>query len=167
MKLLLVAFVSLAVAGCSTTTTSDNGGVVSLDDGLYSVVNREDERTSEGPHVVELLEVSGDADATEHTVLIVDEPILRFREVTRHEFIFDKTTSECTQIALANTDSLKAFFRNHIGGRLAVVVDGKVVSSHKIRNPVETENVTITFCTEGGGDKVYSHLKTVLPSQSQ
>ena len=127
---LLLAFACLVLSSCSITNTAHNDGAVSLDDGLYPVQKREDKRVSGGARVVELVEVPAkdSADATLQTVLVVDKPVLRFREVAHHEFKFDKN-NECTQIELENTDSLKAFTRNHIGARLAVVVDGKVVSS--------------------------------------
>lgn len=170
MRSCLVSVACLAFASCSVPEAGRNDSMLSLQDGIYPVVKRETAGTTatRGARIVELVEapVTGSIDATPQTVLVIDEPVLRFREVPHHEFKFDQN-NECTQIELENTESLKAFTRNHIGGRLAVVVDGKVVSSHKIRNPVETKNVTITFCTEGGGDEVYRHLKSVLPPSRQ
>ena len=83
-----------------------------------------------------------------------------------YEFKLDEN-DECTQVELENTDALKAFSRDHVGSRLAVVIDGKVTTHHKIREPIETDKIMVTFCTEGGGDHLHKHLKTVLPARKR
>lgn len=74
-------------------------------------------------------------------------------------FDFKFQSNECTEIGFQNSNELKAYTRDHIGSRLAVVVDNKVISHHKIREAIETNEVRITCCTVGGGDHLHKHLK--------
>ncbi len=170
MKLIRL-LVCLALASCAITSETDTARVLPLDDGIYPVAQRnrvEGNEPSNNGHVVELTEspVDRSVGAAEQIVLVISKPVLRFRDVGYHEFKFEEN-GECTQITLENTDAFREHTRTHVGERLAVVIGNKVVSSHKIRNSVETKNFTITFCTEGGGDHLYKHLKTVLPAPRQ
>jgi hypothetical protein len=115
----------------------------------------------ENSGVVELQVIPMEGEALE-TMRISTEPLLRLRFVSDHEFKFD-TKGECATVVLENTEPLKAYSREHVGSRLAVVVGGKIVTHHKIRVPLESDQVNITFCTKGGGDHLMKHLKDVLP----
>ena len=63
------------------------------------------------------------------------------------------------EVGFQNTDELKAYTRDHVGSRLAVVIGNKVISHHKIREAIESVEVRITCCTVGGGDHLHKHLK--------
>ena len=89
-------------------------------------------------------------------VRVMSRPLLRFRDVSDFDFKFEK--NECTEIAFRNSDELKAYTRDHIGSRLAIVIDNRVISHHKIREAIEADEVRITCCTTGGGDHLHKHL---------
>jgi preprotein translocase subunit SecD len=108
---------------------------------------------------VELVVVPVDEDGAPkpETIRVTDQPLLRFKTLSQFDFKFEE--GECTEIGFANTPELKAYTRDHVGAQLAVVIDNRVISHHKIREPIESDTVRITCCTVGGGDHLHKHLK--------
>jgi hypothetical protein len=169
----LLALVCLSAVGCSVTNidkpaanarTELNGGSptrVVLEDGVYPVVLG-DAATGKGDPEMKVVEldnvpVEGSEDSTAEKIRVIPRPLLRFGNVAHFDFTFEK--NECTEIGFHNTDELKAYTRDHVGSRLAVVIDNKVISHHKIREPIRANEVRITCCTVGGGDHLHKHLK--------
>ena len=169
----LVALVCLSAVGCSDTNNEKPAANarteldeeaqtrVVLEDGVYPVVLA-DEAMPKGDaeiKVVELINVpvEGSGDSTPDKIRVIPRPLLRFRKVSHFDFTFEK--NECTEVGFQNTDELKAYTRDHVGSRLAVVIDNKVISHHKIREAIEADEVRITCCTVGGGDHLHKHLK--------
>ena len=172
----LVALVCLSTVSCSVKTnekSAANAGTepdreaqtrVVLEDGIYPVVLAHQAMPKGDPEikVVELLNVpvKGSGDSTTDKIRVIPRPLLRFRKVSHFDFTFKK--NECTEIVFQNTDELKAYTRDHVGSRLAVVIDNKVISHHKIREAIESNEVRITCCTIGGGDHLHKHLKALM-----
>ena len=133
---------------------------VLLEDGVYPVVlGNETVLTGDAEVKVVELDISpveGSEKPIPDKLRIIARPLLRFRNV-HFEFTFEK--NECTEVGFQNTDELKAYTRDHVGSRLAVVIDNKVITHHKIREALETDQVRITCCTVGGGDHLHKHLK--------
>jgi hypothetical protein len=129
-----------------------------LEDGVYPVLAADDPKPEEHG-VVELVVVPVDEDGAPkpETIRVTDQPLLRFKTLSQFDFKFEE--GECTEIGFANTPELKAYTRDHVGAQLAVVVDNRVISHHKIREPIESDTVRITCCTVGGGDHLHKHLK--------
>ena len=168
-----VALLYLSVVGCSETKIdkpAPNARTaldakpqthVPLEDGIYPVVLGEKAISKRDPEikVVELMNVpvEGSADSTPEKIRVIPRPLLRFRKLSHFDFTFQK--NECTEVGFRNTDELKAYTRDHVGSRLAVVIDNKVISHHKIREAIEADEVRITCCTVGGGDHLHKHLK--------
>jgi len=164
-----VALVCLSAVGCSATNKEKSAANartevdkeaqtrVVLEDGIYPVVLA-DEAMPKGK-VVELtnVPVKGSGDSTTDKIRVIARPLLRFRKLSHFDFTFQK--NECTEVGFQNTAELKAYTRDHIGSRLAVVIDNKVISHHKIREAIEANKVRITCCTVGGGDHLHKHLK--------
>ena len=157
-KYLLVA---LSVAGCAAPNGTEPA---SLDDGVYRVVKNRQARLNNASFV-ELAVVPLEGEAPE-TLYVAPEPLLRLRPESIRGFQLDEN-GECTSVALENTESLRKFSRDHVGSRLAVVVGGRIITHHKIRVPLETDEVSITFCTEGGGNHLMQHLRTIVPTQKR
>ena len=134
---------------------------VVLDDGVYPVVLSDEAMPKGDPEtkVVELINVpvEGSGNSTLDKIWVISRPLLRFRKLSHFDFTFKK--NECTEIVFQNTDELKAYTRDHVGSRLAVVIDNKVISHHKIREAIESDEVRITCCTVGGGDHLHKYLK--------
>jgi preprotein translocase subunit SecD len=130
-----------------------------LDDGVYPVLLGDEASAKRDREIVivELVNVpvEGSDDDTDK-IRVIDQPLVRFRSVSHFNFAFEK--NECTEIGFENTDELQAYTREHVGMRLAVVIDNKVITSHKIREAIESDQVRITCCTEGGGDHLHKHL---------
>jgi preprotein translocase subunit SecD len=169
----LVAIVCLSAVSCSDSDNEkpaasarmklDEGAQtrVVLADGVYPVVLA-DEAMPTGDleiKVVELINipVEGSKNSTPDKIRVVPRPLLHFQKVSHFDFTIEK--NECTEVGFQNTDELKAYTRDHVGSRLAVVIDNKVISHHKIREAIETDVVRITCCTVGGGDHLHKHLK--------
>ena len=134
---------------------------VAVEDGVYPVVVA-DETGAQGNPEIEVVElpsvpVEGSEDETPETIRVIPKPLLRFTALSHFDFKFVK--NECTEIGFQNTDELRAYTRDHVGARLAVVVDNRVISHHKIREAIETGEVRITCCTVGGGDHLHKYLQ--------
>ena len=169
----LIAVMCLSALGCSGANNKNPAATrqtvsdepmkvrVVLDDGVYPVA-LDDETAPKGDpeiKIVELIDVpvEGGEDSTPHKIRVIGRPLLRFRNVSHFDFKFEK--NECTEIGFQNTGELKAYTRDHVGSRLAVVIDNKVISSHKIREMIKTDQLRITCCTVGGGDHLHKQLK--------
>jgi hypothetical protein len=169
----LVLLVCLSAVGCSDTNNKQPAASartprvekvqtrVVLADGVYPVVVAEEAMPTGEPEikVIELINVpvEGSGDSTLEKIRVIARPLLRFQTLSHFDFTFAK--NECTEIGFQNTDELKAYTRDHVGSRLAVVIDKKVISHHKIREAIESDEVRITCCTVGGGDHLHRHLK--------
>jgi preprotein translocase subunit SecD len=171
----LVALVCLSAAGCSdpnnekpaanaqTKLDAEAQTRVVLEDGVYPVVLANEAMPKGDPEirVVELINVpvEGSGDSTPDKIQVIPRPLLRFGKLSHFDFTFEK--NQCTEVGFQNTDELKAYTRDHVGSRLAVVIDNKVISHHKIQEAIDADEVRITCCTVGGGDHLHKHLKEI------
>jgi preprotein translocase subunit SecD len=57
-----------------------------------------------------------------------------------------------------NAERAEAFTRGHLGGRIAMVVDGEIVTLHKIRSVITDGKVQITRCTDNACEVIRSKL---------
>jgi preprotein translocase subunit SecD len=134
-----------------------------LDDGVYPIVlaDKAMPESDRGLPTVELINIpiEGSEHSTPEKIRVLSRPLLRFRNLSHFDFTFEK--NECTQIGFQNSDDLKAYTRDHVGYRLAVVVGNRVISHHKIREPIEADKIQITCCSVGGGDHLHKHLKEI------
>jgi preprotein translocase subunit SecD len=165
--------VCLSAAGCSHTNNEKPAAIaptqlaedaqtrVVLEDGVYPVVLADQAMPKGDPEnkVVELINipVEGSGESTTDKIRVISRPLLRFGKLSHFDFTFEK--NECTQIGFQNTDELKAYTQDHVGSRLAVVVGNRVITHHKIREAIVSDDVRITCCTAGGGDHLHKHLK--------
>ena len=51
-------------------------------------------------------------------------------------------------LAPEHTKTLETFTRAHLGGAVAVVIDGEIITMHKVRSVIEGANVQITRCQD-------------------
>jgi preprotein translocase subunit SecD len=172
MVFTLAALMYLSVVGCSDTNNEKPAANartkldkeaqtrVILEDGVYPVVMA-DEAMPKGDSEIKVVElihvpVEGSGDSTPDNIQVTTRPLLRFQKVSHFDFTFAE--NECREVGFENTDELKAYTRDRVGSRLAVVIDNKVISHHKIREAIEADEVRITCCTVGGGDHLHKHL---------
>jgi preprotein translocase subunit SecD len=177
--LVFFALLVLSAANCSDSNiekpvtharmeVAEEVSTVVLEDGVYPVALANDATRNPEANVIELINipVQGSEDSTPEKIRVIPQPLLRFQTLSRFDFKF--TENECTEIGFHNTDELKAYTRDHIGSQLAVVIDNKAISHHKIREAIEGDEVRITCCTVGGGDHLHHHLKELkLASKGQ
>jgi len=52
----------------------------------------------------------------------------------------------------------EAFTRAHQGGRMAMVIDGEIVTLHKVRSVITDGKVQITRCTDNACEVLRSKL---------
>lgn len=57
-----------------------------------------------------------------------------------------------------NVERAEAFTRAHLGGRIAMVVDGEIVTLHKVRSVITDGRVQITRCTDNACEVIRSKL---------
>jgi hypothetical protein len=57
-----------------------------------------------------------------------------------------------------NAERAEAFTRAHLGGRIAMVVGGEIVTLHKIRSVITGGKVQITRCTDNACEVIRSKL---------
>jgi hypothetical protein len=64
------------------------------------------------------------------------------------------------QIALAReqVEPLAAFTRKHVGGRAAVVLDGQIITVHKVRTVIDDGHLQISRCTDRACERIYAKL---------
>lgn len=167
---LLGSFILVAAMSCAVGQNRRNAPSAPLEDGVYPVIQPDREPLADrGPGgevrvvKVESLPIKGEPP---ETFLVVADPIVRIRDVSGWQFGIDQK-NECSRVALKNTDRLKAYSRDHVGSRLAIVIGGKVITAHKIRVPLESDEIVITFCTEGSGDHLHRNLREVILAPRQ
>jgi hypothetical protein len=61
-------------------------------------------------------------------------------------------------LARKNAARAEAFTRAHLGGRIAIVVDGEIVTLHKIRSVITGGRVQVTRCTDNACEVIRSKL---------
>ena len=61
-------------------------------------------------------------------------------------------------LARRNAERAEAFSRAHLGGRIAMVVGGEIVTLHKIRSVITGGRVQITRCTDNACEVIRSKL---------
>ena len=57
-----------------------------------------------------------------------------------------------------NADKAEAFTRAHLGGKIAMVVDGEIVTLHKIRSVITGGQLQITRCTDNACEVIRAKL---------
>ena len=69
------------------------------------------------------------------------------------------------QVALARQEiePLAAFTRKHVGGRAAVVVDGQIITVHKVRSVIDDGHLQISRCTDRACEHIYAKLVADQP----
>jgi hypothetical protein len=171
--LALVVLLCLSAVGCLDTNDvnpaasvlteakEETQARVVLDDGVYPVVLT-GETVPRGDNEIQIVELEdvpleGSVDSSPDRIRVIACPLLRFRNLSYFDFTFEE--GECTEVGFENSDELRAYTRDHVGSRLAVVIDNKVITHHKIREAIEADQVRITFCTVGCGDLLHEHLK--------
>ncbi len=51
-------------------------------------------------------------------------------------------------LAPEHVKTLERFTREHLGGRVAIVIDGEIITMHKVRSVIEGGRVQITRCSD-------------------
>jgi len=174
---LTTAFVlGFATCGCKSShagSTSPVHGMVrpvgyALDNGAYAILREaptpQEARVQRVPQVVLAYDRRKYSDATPNEPLayVAIDPrdyVPLIIEGTP-EMKTDGQGKSVLTVSLArnNVERAEAFTRAHLGGRIAMVVDGEIVTLHKIRSVITDGRVQITRCTDNACEVIRSKL---------
>ena len=165
-----------AVCGCNgphaqsanQASASCSPGASPLENGAYSVLReaptRQDARVEGVPQAVLAYDRRKYSDAPPN------EP-LTYIAIDRRDYVpliiegtpelkSDGQGKSVLTVSLSrkNAERAEAFTRAHLGGRIAMVVDGEIVTLHKIRSVIIGGNVQITRCTDNACEVIRSKL---------
>ncbi len=135
-----------------------------LEDGVYPVLP-DDARPSEEiaeSEIVSLLNTPLERGEQPETVRILARPLIQLRETPSFDFTFEENT--CTRIGFETNEAFRAYTREHVGDQLAIVIEDRVITQHKIREPIEGKLVQITCCVEGTADHLRKYLTALKES---
>lgn len=173
---MVVVVALLPVLACQNTSTqSDTPPVIEqksggsdLADGVY-LVSRQSERRddllplSNREQLVAHDQTFGGFDSKAPPMFLVvaespQVPLTLSALPERHEdkdgraFVTLKFNEEISRM-------LKRFTKDNVGGKIAVVVGGKVATRHKVREPISGGEVRISCCAEGACDHLIGELR--------
>lgn len=139
----------------------------SLDDGFYNVIRKErpsDDVTLLKEHQarVHYNPIFLDGDEQELSVIVEDDtfvPIVLKQTPEKTQDTTDRTQF-WLQISLADgaASKLETFTRENLGGTVAIVVGGKVVTMHKIKSVVTGGKLQISRCGDNGCQVLFREL---------
>lgn len=133
-----------AVLGEASTAQAARG------EGPHQIVLAYDRRKYSGTPAEEPLTYVA-IDPTDYAPLYIEgEPVLT-------KDAEGKTTLFVT-LARTNASRIEAFSGAHLGGRIAMVVDGEVVSLHKIRTVITGGQLQVTRCTDNACEAIRAKL---------
>lgn len=142
----------------------DSGDPAALADGLYAV--ERDAPTAEGAEVpgCRVLEydqsvASGEPMAPQYLALRTSPFVPLILEMPPDAHTQDDGRTYLTvTLAPQYVKLLEDFTREHVGGRVAIVVDGSVVTMHKVRTPIAGGRLQITRCKDNACELIRSKL---------
>ncbi len=65
------------------------------------------------------------------------------------------------------SEKLKSFTTNHVMNRVALVVDGEVLTMHKIREPITSGQLQISRCNDNACERLYVTLKDNIKTRKK
>ncbi len=168
--------VLLCACGCSSPTARPTDqtnaalspGAHSLENGAYLVLREastpQDARIEGTPEVIMVYDRRKYSEAppneplsyvainpTDYIPLII-EGAPEMRQDGRGKSILS------VSLARKNVERTEAFTRAHLGGKIAMVVDGEVVTLHKIRSVITGGKLQITRCTDNACEVIRAKL---------
>ncbi|MCX6135143.1 MAG: hypothetical protein NTU47_15135 [Ignavibacteriales bacterium] len=154
----------LIVAG---TAFSQKSAMVQLPNGFYSVLSERSSRAVAGmdsiPNIV-LLYDGKYVDSTEMSsplFIAIDTssfvPLILSGSPTAQK---DGSGRTLLGVTLAKTyiKRLEDFTKAHLGGKVAIVLDGEIITMHKIRSVISEGKIQITRCYDNACDVLLSKL---------
>ena len=75
----------------------------------------------------------------------------------------DGRTYLTVTLASQHVKALADFTRAHLGGRVAIVVGGEIITMHKVRTPIDDGRMQITRCTDNACELIRSKLMDDQP----
>lgn len=155
-----VAFTSAALMGGAAQTTgtaakrpAGNGGALAK--GVYAVLRegltREEAQPGKVPHAILLYDrkySESDRNQPPKYVALDTSFFVPLDLAGPPETRKDDRGWTLLNVALApeHVKTLETFTRAHLGGRIAIVIDGEIVTMHTVRSVIEGGRVQITRC---------------------
>jgi len=166
----------LSISGCATRPTqqvhqvSADGSEAahSLENGAYAVLR--EAATPQDARAESLRQVVLTYDRRKYSDAPPDEP-LTYVAIDPTDYVpliiegvpemkKDSQGKSILSVSLtrANAKKTEAFTRAHLGGRIAMVVDGEIVTLHKIRSVISGGKLQITRCTDNACEVIRAKL---------
>ena len=170
---LVLVFTICGARNSDAQPTNPGSGAVSpavrrLENGIYSVLGeapaRQDVRAEGVPQVVLAYDRRKYSDAPPSEPLAYVAIDLRdyvpLAIAGTPEMKSDERGKSVLTVSLTrkNAERAEAFSRAHLGGRIAIVVDGEIVTLHKVRSVITGGRVQITRCTDNACEVIRAKL---------
>lgn len=91
-------------------------------------------------------------DTTEYVPLELEKAPTTEQQSKAKKILFLSLTKEASE-------KLKSFTTNHLMKHVALVVDGEVLTMHKIKEPITSGQLQITRCNDNACERLYVTLK--------
>ncbi len=148
----------VAIAGSiAFTTNSALGAQEPRANGIYAVLReghtREEVRMEKVPHVILVYSRKySDADKNEPPKYVALEtssfvPLVLAGPPETHKDDRGWTSLNVT-LAREHVKTLEEFTRTHLGGTVAIVIDGEIITMHKVRTVIQDGRAQITRCAD-------------------
>lgn len=162
-----VVLVFAALGACAhTQSVPDNARAPGIDNGLYAVVGTgatPEEAAALGPHRAVLAYDGRYTESPEDMpeyVAIEEGPFVPLILEGEPESHTDERGHATLGVTLQKDQAaaLEEFTRAHLGGRVAIVLGGEIVTKHKVREVVTGGRLQITRCTDNACTVLRSKL---------
>jgi preprotein translocase subunit SecD len=171
---LVVSVIAAASFAASAASAAEAADAARLPDGVYQVVRKADDAKSLEPlSDGEEIRID-DGKLLEPNVPLKQDPP-QYIAVTKKSYVpiilngepiknTDRVykTRLLLQLAPEQIVPLEKFTRKNVGKQVAIVIGDRVVTVHKVREPIVGGRLQITRCTDNGCDVLFTELKNDL-----
>ena len=174
VKAALMAPLVVLVAAAASSAASASAEAAKLPDGIYQVIRKADDAKSLEPlNEGEEIRID-DGKLLEPNVPLKQDPP-QYIALTKKSYVPILLNSEpikntdrvyktrlLLQLAPEQIVPLEKFTRKNVGKQVAIVIGDRVVTVHKVREPIVGGRLQITRCTDNGCDVLFTELKNDL-----
>jgi len=162
-----IRFISLLILGIGGITFSQNAPLARIPNGFYAVLSegssRDEARTDSIPNIVLLYDgkyVDSSQTASSSFVALDTAsfvPLILEGSPTANKDGNGRTLLGIT-LSKKYIGRLEVFTKAHLGGRVAIVLDGEITTMHKIRSVISEGKIQITRCYDNACEILLSKL---------
>ncbi len=163
IKLIITTLTLIISLTCLAQTKQDH----TIPDGLYLIVKIDTVETqvdtlSSKEIAVYFSKLFQDYNSNEYLRIIIDTTEYVPLELDKAPTTEQQTEAKKKLLLSLTTEAskkLKSFTTNHVMNHVAIVVDGEVLTMHKIKVPITSGQLQITRCNDNACERLYLKLK--------